>query len=101
MYQTFVGKLKRGKEQEYIEAHRNVWPELKRSMRDAGVLQEMVFMLDNYLFVYIEADDVDATKSKLAADPVNQRWDVFMAPLLEPPVAGSTELFPQLVEVFK
>jgi L-rhamnose mutarotase len=101
MYQAFMGKVRPGKEPEYIEAHRSVWPDLIRAMHSAGVQREMVFMSANYLFVYLEADDIDSTNAKLAADPVNQRWDAFMEPLLEPSTSNSHELFYPMIEVFR
>ena len=101
MYQAFMGKVRAGKEPEYIEAHRSVWPDLIRAMHSAGVQREMVFMFANYLFVYLEAEDIDSANAKLAADPVNQRWDDFMEPLLEAPTGNSRELFHPMTEVFR
>jgi len=101
VHQALMGKLKPGKEQEYIDAHHRVWPDLIQAMRVAGVQREMVFMLGHYLFVYLEAEDIDSANAKLAADPTNQRWDAFMAPLLEPAISGSNELFPPMTEVFR
>lgn len=100
-YSAYIGKIKKGKEKDYIEAHKAVWPELLASMRTAGVEKESCFVLGNCIFVYIEATDINSTIKALSADPVNQRWDVFMEPLLEPPMEGGSEQFPQMTEVFR
>jgi L-rhamnose mutarotase len=100
-YRAYIGKIKKGKEKDYIEAHKAVWPELIAAMRKAGVENESCFVLGNYIFVYIEASDINATMEVLSADPVNQKWDIFMEPLLEFPVEGCTELFPKMTEVFR
>jgi L-rhamnose mutarotase len=100
-YRAYIGKIRKGKENDYIEAHKAVWPELLAAMRNAGVEKESCFVLGNYIFVFVESSDIDATMEALSADPINQRWDVFMEPLLEPPVEGCAELFPQMREVFQ
>ena len=100
-YRSFIGKIRKGKEEEYIAAHRSVWPELIDAMRKVGVERESCFVCGNYIFVYVEASDIDATLEKLQRDPVNQKWDVFMEPLLELPVEGCSDFFPEMKEVFR
>jgi len=100
-HSAYIGKIKKGKEKDYIEAHKAVWPELLAAMEKAGVERESCFVHGNYIFAYIEASDIDATMQALSKDPVNQKWDIFMEPLLEPPLEDCTELFPQMTEVFR
>jgi L-rhamnose mutarotase len=100
-YRAFIGKIKKGKEEDYVAAHQAVWPELLDVMRKLGVERESCFVCGSYIFVYVEAADISSTMDKLQGDPVNQRWDVFMEPLLEPPVNGTSELFPEMTEVFR
>ena len=85
----------------YVDAHKSVWPELIDVMRQAGVKHESCFLFADYVVVYVEADDIDATMKTLASDPVNLTWDKLMEPILEPPVAGSPEFFPEMKEVFR
>lgn len=99
-YRAYLGKIRKGKEDEYVEVHKAVWPELIEAMRRAGVKQERCFVVGNYICVYMESSTPDATMETLARDPINQKWDVFMEPLLEPPVDGCPELFPEMKEVF-
>ena len=100
-YRAFIGKIRKGKEDEYLDAHKAVWPELIDAMKRVGVERESCFVFRNYIFVYVEASDIDATMESLMRDPVNQKWDAFMEPLLEPPVDGCSELFPEMKEVFR
>jgi L-rhamnose mutarotase len=100
-YRAFIGKIRKGKEGEYLEAHKGVWAELIDAMKRVGVERESCFVFRNYIFVYVEASDIDATMESLLRDPVNQKWDAFMEPLLEPPVDGCSELFPEMKEVFR
>src|SRR5438034_8942026 len=98
---AYIGKIRQGKENEYVGAHKAVWPELLTAMKKAGVEKEICFVRGNYIFVYVESSDVEVAMQILAADSVNQRWDVYMESLLEPPVEGCAELFPEMNEVFR
>lgn len=98
---AYIGKIRKGKENEYIEAHKAVWPDLLTAMKKVGVEKEICFVRGNYIFVYVESSDIDAAMQALSADPVNQRWDAYMEPLLEPPVEGRADLFPEMKEVFR
>jgi L-rhamnose mutarotase len=75
---AYIGKIRKGKENEYIEAHKAVWPDLLTAMKKVGVEKEICFVRGNYIFVYVESSDIDAAMQALSADPVNQRWDAYM-----------------------
>jgi len=49
----FIQKTKTNKRQEYVESHKSVWPELLKAHRDAGILREIIWMKENYLYLYI------------------------------------------------
>ncbi len=100
-YRAYIGKIRKGKENEYIEAHKVVWPELIDAMKKAGMQGESCFVFGNHVFIYVEASDIDATMEALIRDPISQRWEAFMEPLLEPPIDGCSELFPEMKEVFR
>jgi L-rhamnose mutarotase len=100
-WRAYFAKLRPGKRRDYVEAHKAVWPELLDAMRQAGVTRESCFVLEDYVVVYVEADDIESTMRKLASDPVNLRWDAFIEPLLQPPIAGLPDLFPEMKEVFE
>lgn len=101
MHRAYIGRIRPGKEQEYIDAHKAVWPELIEAMKRAGVRKESCFLFENIVFVYVEAEHMAVTMDKLARDPINQKWDLFMEPLLESPSTSSSELFPEMQEVFR
>lgn len=82
-------RLKSGRETEYLEAHKQVWPELIKAAHEAGIRNHSVFVRGSDLFVYIEAADVEAALAKLSSYPVKKRWDEWMFDLLDaehPPV---------------
>ena len=75
-------RLKPGVEERYEEYHRNVWPEVLAANRRVGVTTYVIFRDGLDLFHYIECADFDRAVADLAGDPVNQRWQAEMAPMM-------------------
>ena len=96
---AFVLRVRPEKLDEYVSAHREVWPEMLDALRDAGIRNYTIFRDDNRMFGYFEADDLDAAGRYLAQQEVCTRWQDAMADLLEErvPEAGP----PALEEVFR
>src|SRR6266436_1619103 len=55
---AFVLRVRPDKIDEYIQAHRNVWPELLAALRDAGIRNYTIFRNGNEVFGYFESDDL-------------------------------------------
>jgi L-rhamnose mutarotase len=76
-------RLKAGAEDRYEQAHEAVWPEVLEAIRQAGVRQWLIFRDGLDLFHFIECEDYERAIAELAGDPVNQRWQAEMAPMME------------------
>jgi L-rhamnose mutarotase len=76
-------RLKAGAEDRYDQAHEAVWPEVLEAIRKAGVHQWVIYRDGLDLFHVIECEDYDRAIAELARDPVNQRWQAEMAPMME------------------
>ena len=60
---------------EYVDRHRNVWPEMQAALRDSGWHNYSLFLRDDGLLIgYVEAEDLDAARKAMAATEVNTRW---------------------------
>jgi L-rhamnose mutarotase len=81
-YATYM-LVKPGMEAEYAERHRNCWPEIIEGAQRAGIRNYSIFMRGRELFSYFETNDLEAAMAQIAADPVNQRWQAHMAPLMD------------------
>jgi L-rhamnose mutarotase len=75
-------RLKAGAEQRYDAAHAAVWPEILAAMRRVGITKWLIFRDGLDLFHYIECEDYARAIAELARDPVNQRWQAEMAPMM-------------------
>jgi L-rhamnose mutarotase len=96
---AFVLRVRRDKVDEYVEAHRHVWPEMLEALRSAGIRNYTIFRSGNEMFGYFETDDLERAESFLAQQEVSARWQDAMAGLLEERVPDSGP--PQLEEVFR
>lgn len=66
---------------EYEEHHRKVWPEIKASIREAGILDMEIFRTGNRLFMIMEVNDDFSFEKKSLADnqnPTVQEWEKLM-----------------------
>jgi L-rhamnose mutarotase len=60
---------------EYVDRHRNVWPEMQAALRESGWHNYSLFLRDDGLLIgYVEAEDLDAAQKAMAATEVNTRW---------------------------
>jgi L-rhamnose mutarotase len=95
----FVLHVKPDRIEEYVEAHRNVWPEMLDALRGAGIGNYTIFRTGTDVFGYFEADDLEAAERYLAQQEVCTRWQDAMAPLLAERVPDAGP--PALEQIFR
>jgi L-rhamnose mutarotase len=96
---AFVLRVRPDKIEEYVRAHRDVWPEMLDALRAAGIRNYTIFRDGNRMFGYFEADDLAAAGDYLAQQDVSTRWQDAMAELLESRVPDGGP--PALEEIFR
>ncbi len=66
---------------EYEAHHRRVWPEIERSLRDAGIDRLEIYRTGNRLFMVMEVAPSFSFEAKSASDAANpkvQEWERLM-----------------------
>jgi L-rhamnose mutarotase len=96
---AFVLRVRPDRIDEYVAAHRNVWPEMLDALRAAGIHNYSIFRDGNQVFGYFETEDIAATERYLASQEVVGRWQDAMADLLEERVPDEGP--PSLEEIFR
>jgi len=96
---AFVLHVKPDRIDEYVEAHRNVWPEMLQALRDAGIRNYTIYRSGTEMFGYFESDDLERAGAHMAAQEVNTRWQDAMAELLDERVPDGGP--PPLEEIFR
>ena len=84
-YGMLIG-VKPEKLAEYIEIHRNVWPEVLATITKCNIRNYSIFLKDGLLFAYYEyvGADYKADMAKMAADPKTQEWWKITDPMQVP-----------------
>jgi L-rhamnose mutarotase len=65
----------------YKQYHRSVWPEVKDSIKAAGILNLEIYLIGNRLFMIMDVDDEFSFEDKAKADKQNskvQEWEKLM-----------------------
>ena len=96
---AFVLRVRPDKLDEYVAAHREVWPEMLDALRSAGIRNYTIFRSGNEMFGYFEADDIAAAAEAMESQEVNARWQDAMAELLDERVPDAGP--PALEEIFR
>jgi L-rhamnose mutarotase len=66
---------------EYEQWHREVWPEIKKSILDGGIADMEIYRLEDRLFMIMETEEGFSFEKKSTMDvanPVVQKWEELM-----------------------
>jgi len=67
--------------EEYERYHKNVWPEIIKSIKDSGIEVLDIYRTGNRMFMIIEANDDFSFEKKAAMDSANSKvheWEQLM-----------------------
>ncbi len=76
---------------EYKKHHEKIWPEITRSIKDAGIEDLEIYLLGTRMFMIMEVNDNFSFEAKNAADKKNpkvQEWEHLMWKFQQP-LSGS------------
>lgn len=97
---AFKMKLKKGYEEEYKKRHDEIWPELEKELKKAGVYDYSIY-LDNetqILFAFQKLED-NNTAADLPDNPIVKKWWAYMKDIMDTNPDNSPVSIP-LKEVF-
>ncbi|WP_308993501.1 L-rhamnose mutarotase [Mariniflexile litorale] len=66
---------------EYVSYHKNVWPEILESIKDSGIIDAEIYLVQDRLFMIVEAEDTFSLEKKGEMDSKNemvQKWENLM-----------------------
>ncbi len=97
---AFKMKLKPGFRDEYKNRHDEIWPELKKLLKDSGISYYSIFLDEetNTLFA-VQQQTGDSSSQDLGTLPIVQKWWAYMADIMETNPDNSPVTIP-LDEVF-
>ncbi len=66
---------------EYRRCHEKIWPEITKSIRDAGIMDMEIYLLGTRMFMVMEVGEEFSFESKAKADQENPKvreWEELM-----------------------
>ena len=80
----------------YVEAHSQYksWPEIREGIRQVGILEMEIYILDNQLFMIVDTPldfDWDSAMSRLATLPRQQEWEDYVAIFQNCPTGSTSD----------
>lgn len=89
----------------YVEAHRNVWPEIKEGIRSVGILDMQIYRHGRTLFMIMDTTDEfdwECDNARLATLPRQAEWEAYVAQFQGcDPNAPSTQKWQLMEQIFK
>jgi L-rhamnose mutarotase len=83
----------------------NAWPEITKSIKDAGIVDMEIYLFANRLFMIIEVDEtftLERKKMMDASNPKVQAWENLMWQFQQaPPGAKNGEKWLEMEQIFR
>ena len=81
---AFKMKLKPGQAEEYKKRHDEIWPELKKLLKDNGINDYSIFFDEetNILFA-VQKQDGSGSSQDLGSTDIVKKWWAYMASVME------------------
>jgi L-rhamnose mutarotase len=86
---------------EYKRRHRQVWPEMLNALSATGWRNYSLFLRpDGLLIGYLETDNFEESRRRMAETDVNERWQREMKPFFVHENGRADEALERIEEVF-
>ncbi len=93
--------VKDGMLDEYKRRHDNIWAELKKVLKDAGICNYTIWNVGNELFGYFECEKgIEFAEKTQAASPVVDKWNEYMRDVMTMELDPVTGAQPKMKQVF-
>src|SRR5262249_50246266 len=90
---------------EYRRYHYKIWPEITKGIRESGIVDMEIFLLDTRMFMILEVSESFSFEAKAKADRANskvQEWEELMWRFQKPlPNAKPGEKWMLMERIFK
>ena len=98
---AWKGMIKEGMIDEYVRRHNEIWPEMVKVLKEAGIKNYTIWNTGCELFGYYECEKGVEYAAKVQAEsPVVDRWNEYMKDILIMEMDPETGAQPLLKKVF-
>ena len=93
--------VKDGKLEEYKKRHDNIWPEMKKVLKESGISNYTIWNVGNELFGYFECSKgIEFAERNQAMSPIVDKWNEYMKDVMVMEMDPVTGAQPKLEQVF-
>lgn len=98
---AWKARIKDGKKEEYKRRHDEIWQEMKKLLKSAGICNYSIWNVGDELFGYYECEKGIAYAAKTQAEsPIVAKWNEYMKDVMEMDTDPETGAQPLLREMF-
>ena len=97
---AWKAKVVKGKLDEYIKRHNNIWPEMTEVLNQAGIRNYTIWNSGEDLFGYYECENTEYAAKVQANSPVVEKWNNYMKDVLIMEMDPETGAQPKMRQVF-
>jgi L-rhamnose mutarotase len=98
---AWTAKILEGKKEEYIRRHNEIWPEMVKMLKEAGICNYTIWATGNTLFGYYECEKGIEFSSKVQSNSeICKKWNEYMKDVMYMPLDPDTGAQPKLTKVF-
>ena len=77
-------KILPGKKEEYVKRHNNIWPELVKLLKEAGIANYSIWIVDNDVFGYYECEKgIEYAAKMQAGSEIVDKWNEYMKDVMD------------------
>ena len=80
---AWVLEVRPGYDEEYKKRHDELWPEMKKMIREAGLRNYNIFRHGLTLFGYFETDDLKKSIDYMGKSEIGKKWGEYMSPIMK------------------
>lgn len=99
---AWKGLIKENALEEYVKRHNEIWPEMVKVLKDAGIRNYSIWNVGNEMFGYYECDSIEYASKVQSESEVVKKWDEYMKDILimeKDPKTGAQPLLTQVFEL--
>lgn len=75
----FVIEVNEDQMEDYVQLHKNPWPETLRGLRDAGAKELLIYRYKNFSILFYECEDINEVYRKWGENETCAKWNARLA----------------------
>lgn len=80
--------------EDYVDLHKNPWPETLQGLKDAGAEELLIYRYGNFSILFYECEDINEVYRIWGANETSTRWNARLAKAykVSPSIDGSEDV---------